>query len=58
MNKKAIGAQGWGPLNYYLLDDTEIKKTMVSSDLRKEYTEVFGKHYGDPVPISDKLQEI
>ena len=58
MNKKAIGARGWGPMNYYILDDEETKKTMVSSDPRKAYTEVFGRHYGEPVPVSDELQEI
>ena len=46
MNKKAIAARGWGALNYFLLDDAEIKKSMVPSDHKKKYTEVFGNHYG------------
>ena len=57
MNKKAIAAQGWGPLNYFLLDDPGIRKSMGSLDHMNEYTEVFGNRYGQPLPVSNELLE-
>ena len=37
--------------------DDPIRKSMVSSDHMKEYTEVFGNRYGQPLPVSNELPE-
>ena len=53
----AIAARGWGPLNYFLLDDPEVVNTMEVDNLKKEYTEKFGKYYGQLVPTTAALKE-
>ena len=55
MNKKAISAQGWGPLNYFLLDDCDMENSMEASDHKTEYAEPFGTHYGEPLSTDEEL---
>ena len=54
-NKKAMAARGWSVLNYYLLDDHDVVKTMQVSDLKKEYAEKFGKYFGQHMPSDKEL---
>ena len=37
-NKRAISARGWGPLNYNLLNDEDIKSTMTESENREYHS--------------------
>ena len=50
-----MAAQGWSVLNYYLLDNPGVVKTMQVSDLKKEYTEKFGKYFGQRMPSDEEL---
>lgn len=57
-NKAAMASRGWSVLNYFLLDDPDIVKTMTPADMRCEYTEVFGKHYGKSIPSDEQLERM
>ena len=55
MNLKAMAVRGWSVLNYALLDHPEIRKEMTLSDIKSEYSEVFGMHHGEQVPSDAEL---
>ena len=52
LNLKAIEARGWGPLNYNLLNDEDIKATMTDDEAR-EYRQMLKKELPTQVTIEE-----
>ena len=49
-NKKAIEARGWGPLNYNLLNDEDIKATMTESETREYHCMLKNNNFNELEP--------